>query len=106
MSTVEERLAALEVEVADLREHLADTSLLARHADQDVAAFRSELRAQTRLIQALHETQVGQGRVLSEHGRVLADHGRVLGELGSGVTHIIGLMNTLIRREEGGPDGR
>jgi len=58
MSTLEERVAALEAEVTRLREQTTDTHTLAAHADRDVAEFRNELRAQTRLISALRETQV------------------------------------------------
>jgi chromosome segregation ATPase len=58
MSSLEERVAALEAEVTRLREQTTDTHTLAAHADSDVAEFRSELRAQTRLINALRETQV------------------------------------------------
>lgn len=47
---IEERIAALEVEVTALRQQVTDTHTLAAHADRDVAEFREELRAQTRLL--------------------------------------------------------
>jgi predicted nucleic acid-binding Zn-ribbon protein len=61
MSSIEERVAALEDEVVALREQVTDTHTLAAHADRDVAKFRSELRAQARVILTLRKTQVEQG---------------------------------------------
>jgi chromosome segregation ATPase len=66
VSSIEERVATLEAEVIRLREQVTDAHTLAAHADRDVAEFRTELRAQTRLISALRETQVEQGRELGD----------------------------------------
>jgi len=68
---LEQRLAAVEREVIALREQVTDTHTLAAHADRDVAEFRTELRAQTQLLNltrldmgTLRETQVEQGQEL------------------------------------------
>jgi hypothetical protein len=50
-------------------------------ADRDVAAFRQEMRGHTRVLNALRETQLEQGRTLREQSRTLAEHGRELGAL-------------------------
>jgi chromosome segregation ATPase len=65
---LEQRLAAVEQEIIALREQVTDTHTLAAHADRDVAEFRTELRAQTQLLNLtrldmaeLRGTQVEQG---------------------------------------------
>lgn len=66
----------------------------------------ADLRAQTRTLNALRETQLEQGRTLDEHSRKLDEHSRILGEhsriLGehsralvtvqAGVDHIVDLL--------------
>lgn len=90
---LERRITAVEREIIALREQVTDTHTLAAHADRDVADFRTELRAQTRLIGALHETQVEQGRVLNSHGDAIEslrrDHGEKLDRI---VTLLTGLI--------------
>jgi hypothetical protein len=75
---IENRVGILEREVARLREQAALTGsdaaaarVLAAGADHDVSEVRSELRAHTRALNALRETQLEQGQVLAEHGRML-----------------------------------
>jgi len=63
---VETRLTALEDDVDRLREEGAQTRALAGLVDRDTSDLRTILRGQTRLLGALRETQVEQGRVL-EH---------------------------------------
>jgi chromosome segregation ATPase len=82
---LENRVGILEQEVAQLREQAALSSsdataarVLAAGADRDVSEVRSELRAHTRALNALRETQLEQGRMLTEHGRILAEHGRAI----------------------------
>lgn len=55
MASLEERVSAMEQEIIVLRERVTDTHTLAAHADRDVAQFRTELRAQTRLLNANRE---------------------------------------------------
>jgi chromosome segregation ATPase len=82
---IESRVSILEHEVAQLREQAALSSsdataarVLAAGADRDVSEVRSELRAHTRALNALRETQLEQGRMLAEHGRILDEHGRAI----------------------------
>ena len=61
---------------ADLAVVAADAQAartLAAGADRDVSEVRAELRAHTRVLNALRETQVEQGRVIAEQGRAIAD---------------------------------
>lgn len=82
---IENRVGILEREVARLREQAALTSsdanaarVLAAGADHDVSEVRSELRAHTRALNALRETQLEQGRMLVEQGQMLAEHGEAI----------------------------
>lgn len=75
---IEKRVGILERAVARLREQAALTSsdaaaarMLAAGADHDVSEVRSELRAHTRALNALRETQLEQGRMLAEHGQAI-----------------------------------
>jgi hypothetical protein len=90
------RLVVVEDQVTQLAEDAAATRALAAMADRDVAAFRQEMRGHTRVLNALRETQLEQGRTLQEHGRelgalretqleqglTLEEHGRTLQEHG------------------------
>lgn len=91
MASVEERLAALEAAVVELREQQTDT--------HDVAEFRTELRAQTRLIQALHETQVEQGgRLTSIESRLSGletDVSSGFASLGAGMARIVSMIEAI-----------
>ena len=87
--SVENRLTALERQVAHLREQNAliasDASAartLAAGADRDVSEVRAELRAHTQVLNSLRETQLEQGQVLVEHGQLLAEQGQLLAEHG------------------------
>lgn len=89
---IENRVSILEREVAQLREQTALTSsdataarVLAAGADRDVSEVRSELRAHTRALTALRETQLDQGRMLTEHGRILDKHGRAIASLNQAI---------------------
>jgi hypothetical protein len=76
------RLVVVEDQVTQLAEDAAATRALAAMADRDVAAFRQEMRGHTRVLNALRETQLEQGRTLQEHTRMLGEHTRMLGEHG------------------------
>jgi hypothetical protein len=86
---IENRVGILEREVARLREQAALTSsdataarVLAAGADHDVSEVRSELRAHTRALNALRETQLEQGQTLVEQGQMLVEQGQMLVEQG------------------------
>lgn len=95
---LEQRVSALEVEVAGLREQtvLAQTNaeaarVLASGADRDVSEVRAELRAHTSALNALRQTQVEQGRRMDEG----------FAETRTGFDHITGLLETLIQDDHG-----
>ncbi|MPY78254.1 MAG: hypothetical protein GEV04_07120 [Actinophytocola sp.] len=79
-------------DVATARSDAAAARVLAAAADRDVSEVRAELRAHTSSLNALHETQVEQGRVLNEHSRILGAHSEMLGTLQAGVTQIVELL--------------
>jgi hypothetical protein len=63
---LDERVTRLEGEVALARQDAAAARVLAGGADRDVAAMQSELRAHTRSLNALRQTQVEQGHEMRE----------------------------------------
>lgn len=74
------RFARLEGELVELREQVtiarsdaAAARLLAAGADHDVSEVRAELRAHTRGLNALRETQLEQGRAISELRQEMQD---------------------------------
>jgi chromosome segregation ATPase len=74
MEELEGRVSALEGQMRYVREDAAAARVLAGGADRDVAALAAKLDAQTRLMEALRETQV-------------EDHGHIA-ELQRGVTRL------------------
>jgi len=85
VSNLEDRIAALEAEVLDLREKITDAHTLAAHADRDVAEFRDELRTQTRLINL---TRLDMNALATE---LKAD----AAETKAGLAHIVRLLEQL-----------
>ncbi len=82
---IESRLRAVEREAARLREQqglsaadAAAARTLAAGADRDVSEVRAELRAHTRALNALRETQLEQGdRLTGVEGRLTGVEGRL-----------------------------
>jgi hypothetical protein len=99
LEELELRLAAVEAELPEIRQEAAAARALAAGADRDVADYRAEMRSQTRMINALRETQVEQGQVQAEQGQVQAEQGQALSEIKTGMTQIVGLLNELISRD-------
>lgn len=104
MSSLEERVAALESEVIRLREQVTDTHTLAAHADRDVAEFREELRGQTKLINA---TRLDMGdlrdRMTGLENRMTGLESSVDGgfaEVNAGLAAIVRMLDNI-----GGPSG-
>ncbi|MGH3770800.1 MAG: hypothetical protein ACRDRW_05295 [Pseudonocardiaceae bacterium] len=92
---LEARVGTLEREVARLREESALASsdagaarLLAAGADHDVSEVRSELRAHTRALNALRETQLEQGRLLAEQGEAIAEQGEAIAGQGEAIVSL------------------
>jgi chromosome segregation ATPase len=108
---LENRVSILEREVAQLREQTALTSsdataarVLAAGADRDVSEVRSELRAHTRALNALRETQLKQDRMLDEHSRAIVSLNQAIisldqkmsngfATLHTGIAQIVALLN-------------
>ncbi|MGQ0463752.1 MAG: hypothetical protein ACT4QG_00370 [Sporichthyaceae bacterium] len=106
---LEQRVSALEVEVAQLREQSVQAKtdaqaarVLASGADHDVSEVRAELRAHLGAINALHQTQVEQGRRMDAgFAEMRAEFADVRGELRAGFAHIAGLLESVIEDEQG-----
>jgi ATP-dependent exoDNAse (exonuclease V) alpha subunit len=92
MEELEGRVTALEVQLRNVRQDAAAARVLAGGADRDVSALAARLDAQTRLLEALRQTQV-------------EDHNAML-ELGRGFTGLARgqetIINLLKRRNGGG----
>jgi hypothetical protein len=121
MSDIDElhnRIDAVENKVGLLMEGLAVTHTLAAMTDRDVAGFSQTLRAHTRVLNALRETQVEQGQALSglretqveqgqalsglretqvEQGQALAQHTETLAANGQSLAEIVGKLDSITR---------
>jgi DNA-binding protein H-NS len=63
---IPERVSRLEHSVAEARKDAAAARILAGGADRDVSEMRTELKAHTKLLNALRETQVEQGKEIRD----------------------------------------
>lgn len=66
MEELEGRVAALEGQMRSVRQDAAAARVLAGGADRDVAALATRMDAQTRLMQALRQTQVEDHAAIAE----------------------------------------
>ena len=82
LEELEQRIAAMEAELAIVRQEAAAARALAAGADRDVADYRAELRGHTRVRSALRETQ------LDHYGEHKAD----AAEIKSGLVQIVRLL--------------
>ena len=85
LEDLEQRIAALEDELAIMRQEAAAARALAAGADRDVAEYRAELRGHTRLLGALRETQL-------QH---YATHKADTAEIKAGIAQISDLLGRL-----------
>lgn len=92
MPSIEERLAALESEIITLREQVTDTHTLAAHADRDVAEFRTELRAQTGLLNA---TRLDMVDLRSNTNENFAELRTDVTEIKAGISQIVSMLEGL-----------
>ncbi len=92
MSTLEERVAALEQQVRE-------QSTLRAAQDGDLSTVTAGLRAANNLLQALALTQSDQTAVLGEHTAVL---GEIKAEMRAGFGALTTLLTTLIEQGETG----
>ncbi|MPZ84748.1 MAG: hypothetical protein GEV28_31940 [Actinophytocola sp.] len=88
---LDERVTRLERDMADVRQDAAAARVLAGAADRDVSEMRVELRAHTRSLHALRETQVEQGREMREGFAEL--RGELRGEMREGFAELRGEMH-------------
>jgi chromosome segregation ATPase len=95
VSSLEDRVTALETEITRLREQVTDTHALAAHADRDVAEFREELRAQTRLLNA---TRLDLNDLRGDFNGLRTEVGELRGEMRAGFTVIGQMLDVLIER--------
>lgn len=104
MATVEERLAALEQAVTELRQKQTDTHTLAAHADRDVAEFRDELRDQTKLINLtrldMSELQDDMGELRDETTELRVEMNQRFAEVNAGLTQIVDMLGRLSGGQE------
>lgn len=98
-SALEARVAALEARLEEVAVDASAARELAAGADRDVSEVRAELRAHTRALNALRETQVEMdsrlGRVettLAGHTATLAEHTGYLRSLDEGQAEIKDLL--------------
>jgi hypothetical protein len=85
LEELEQRVAAMEAELAVVRQEAAAARALAAGADRDVAEYRAELRGHTRMLGALRETQL-------EH---YAEHKTDAAEIKAGIAQIVRLLEGL-----------
>jgi outer membrane murein-binding lipoprotein Lpp len=105
---LEARVSRLEGEVARLRDGVsvsradaAAARVLAGGADRDISDVRTELRAHTQVLNALRETQIEQGRHLSQlDTKVTGLDAKVIGldakvdQLDTKVDQALGMLST------------
>jgi chromosome segregation ATPase len=112
LEDLEQRMAAMEAELAIVRQEAAAARALAAGADRDVAEYRAELRGHTRVLGALRETQLEQGqaigrlddaisRVDDRVDQLTGTVGHIRDQHGASLTQIVGLLNQLIDRDNG-----
>ena len=97
VAALEARLGAVEQQVSTAQTDASAARELAAGADRDVSEVRAELRAHTRALNALRETQVQQGQALD---RSFAEIRTRLDQTTGGLDQILGLLNTLIARDD------
>jgi hypothetical protein len=86
---IERRVAAVEAELAIVRQEAAAARALAAGADRDVAEYRAELRGHTRVLSALRETQLEH---YNEHKADAAELKADVAEIKVGLTHIVRML--------------
>jgi hypothetical protein len=89
---LERRVTAVEAEVAVARQEAAAARALAAGADRDVADYRAEMRAHTRGLAALRQTQLEH---YAEHKADAAEVRGGLAEVKGGLAHIVRLLEGL-----------
>lgn len=103
LEELEERLAVLERRFGDLRQEAAAARVLAGGADRDVSDVSDAVKAQTRVLGALRETQVEHGQKLDDLDKKITGLDERMtagfGKLTHGMTAIEGMLRELIERQ-------
>lgn len=103
LEDLEQRIAALEDELAVVRQEAAAARALAAGADRDVTDYRAELRGHTRVLNALRATQLDQdaviGRVEDKVDQLTGTVGHIRDQHGASLAHIAALLGQLIDRD-------
>jgi hypothetical protein len=97
VAALEARLGVVEQQVSTAQTDASAARELAAGADRDVSEVRAELRAHTRALNALRETQIEQGQALD---RGFGEMRARLDQTTGGLDQILGLLNTLIARDD------
>jgi hypothetical protein len=102
--SLERRLTAVEAEVVEVRREAAAARALASGADRDVADYRAEMRAHTRGLDALRQTQTEH---YAEHRAEFARLGSELDRVNTGLGRVEAGMQYIVRllEEPGGRPG-
>jgi hypothetical protein len=103
-----DRVTRLEHEVARARDDAAAARVLAGGADRDVSAMQGELRAHTRSLNALRETQLEHGAAIlglrGDVGELRGDVGELRGDVG-GLRGDVDELRDELRGDVGGLRG-
>lgn len=100
-SDLEARVAALEARLDEVAADASAARELAAGADRDVSEVRAELRAHTRALNALRETQVEQGQRMDQG---FAQVDRNFGEMRARFDQTAAGMEVIVRLLGGQPD--
>ena len=102
MANLEDRVTALEQQLAALGERLAMEAGLAAGRDRDLSDLTVTIRSHTAMLQAVQERQGTHRMQLGEITDKLAAHDRRFDDLDAGLIRITGLLTTLIEKGEPG----
>ncbi|MEU4422790.1 hypothetical protein AB0F81_19350 [Actinoplanes sp. NPDC024001] len=99
-------MPTLEARVTRLEERMDEVERLRASQDHDLSDLAEKLRVQTTLLKALSETQSEHTATLAQHtaahaqhAAALAEHTEKLDRLDGGMHKIIGMLDTLIERD-------
>lgn len=101
---LEARVSKVEAQVEIARADAAAARVLASGADREVTEVRAELRAHTRTLNALRETQIEQGKELvalrQDMGVLRQDMQRGFGMVNTGMAQITVLLKEISESEK------
>jgi chromosome segregation ATPase len=96
LEELEQRITAVESELTVVRQETAAARALAAGADRDVAEYRAEMRAHTRVLSALRKTQLEHYRELRETQlQHYSEHKADSADLKAGLAQIVRMLEGL-----------